>query len=97
MTATPEQLKKLAEYMGYKVKTHHWWPEFVFDGEWMRFDPLQNPAQDAEIEIKFCMDTKCERGKWKAITWNFPNAVTGEGESPKEARLNCAIAYVEEL
>jgi hypothetical protein len=110
---TPESLKKVAEYMGYRPRTNISGNivEIAGGGIWIRpknnrintYNPLQNSDQDSEIEVKFKIaTTRASSGTWLAYIGTddsglgFPE-VSGSGKTPKEARLNAAIAYVEGL
>ena len=100
-----EDLKQLAEYMGYETELHA--AELIDalfvmvknnEGEWIEYNPLTNAEQDRELEIKFeittrpCNATPAHRGFVAGITKNDIHF----GDTPSEARLYAAIAAIKE-
>ena len=99
---TTDQLKAVAEYMGYEVIMRSYNLVHVYaDEEWSEYDPITNAEQDRELEIKFEIDTERDREEnyWVALIRVEDNVVgywaQGTGKTPSEARLRAAIALVE--
>jgi hypothetical protein len=102
---TPEQLKKVAEYVGRDGISKNIDVTFITNDKRVRYthypqqyyNPLQNSDQDSEIEVKFKMATDYNEldEKWEAYL--LGGAICEQGDTPKEARLKAAIVYVKAL
>ena len=99
MTITPEMIKVVAE--GMKLSPYINTEGEVFLGSPMfggaRYNPLEIPKQDSEIEIKLGVSTSFIReGLWQADTGPIGNNC-GRGNTPAEARFMAAYNYFSEV
>lgn len=94
----PENLKRLAEYMGYSTYENKDSGLITitqgkgFFAEDVNYNPLANAEQDRELEIKFKFITEPVNDGWEAYI-PYKN-IKGKGKTPSEARLNAAIATI---
>lgn len=97
-----DRLKVIAEGMGYFINCYYdvegelssFDVSRSSDGEYHKFNPLENPAQDAEIELRLKAHTWWNEGEkiWESYTAVDKNKM-GLGKTPQEARLNLAWEY----
>jgi len=106
----PEQVKKLAEFMGYKIlDKKRGITQSVDDVRKLAhggyiyldsFNTLENADQDSALEREFKIHTQPLGTQWLASIWTETNPsylIQEEGDSPSEARLKVTIEYVERL
>ena len=102
MTDEIEELVKVAEAMGYINPVKFQGEVYLRDtsmmfGEHLRaFNPIENPEQDRELEIKFNIETtKFSDTEWQTEIFSKRSVFYARGKTPSEARLNCVIKYLE--
>ena len=100
---TPENLKKVAEYMG--LKPYILFGNLCYDveTEWstetIEYNPLQNSDQCLELieKLKICVMPAEENIFWDAYLGHDGKIYEAVGKSINEAVTLAAIAYVEGL
>ena len=103
---TPEQLKKVAEYMGLSPRYADYNSGRVLEAKvgsyrWIKYNPLQNSDQCLELMEKFKLDLFPTKYGWCVRKYDqeylgFP-VVDVTGKTINEAVTLAAIAYVEGL
>ena len=97
-----EDLKQLAEYMGYKVKwtsSHNPEVYLEIETEWstelINYSPLTNAEQCLELIQKFKMDIEWDKAVCMVDTFSLKNGFSeGASKSLNEAVTNAAIAAI---
>lgn len=104
---TPEMIKVVAEGMGYKdvrvfagcIRVSVQNPPH--DHYVITYNPLTNPAQDSEIEIKLKIDILQKKDSCTAWIGKefvaFDESFSGTGNTPAEARFMAAYNYFSEV